>query len=67
MPLYEVTAGAPGDGVKPRLINARTKTGARSFAAKDTIHVELVSPLRAAVLVQRGSKIEDAIDDNPTE
>lgn len=60
MPLYEVTAGEPGDGVKPRLINAHTNTGARSFAARDTIKVAKVTAMRAATLVARGIKVEDA-------
>lgn len=60
MPLYEINAGAPGDGVKPRLIEAKTRIGARSFAAKDTIQVTKVTPMRVAVLVGRGVVVESA-------
>jgi hypothetical protein len=60
MPLYEVTAGDAGAAVKPRLINAHTNTGARSFAAKDTIKVAKVTAMRAATLVGRGVVVEDA-------
>jgi hypothetical protein len=63
VPIYEVTTGKPGDGVQPRLINARTKTGARTFASKDSIQVVKATPLRTATLMQRGVKLEHAIEE----
>jgi hypothetical protein len=58
MALYEVTAND-----KTRLIEAKSKQGARSYAAKDTIEVVRVTPLRVATLVSRGVKVETAIED----
>jgi hypothetical protein len=64
MPLYEVTAGEAGAGVKPRLIHASTNIGARSFAARDTIHVVKVTPMRVATLLSRGVKVENAPEES---
>lgn len=56
MGLYEVI----GPDNKPRLIEAKTRAGARSFAAKDSISVDRVAPSRAHTLAARGVKIEKA-------
>lgn len=56
MALYEVTP----KGGAPRLIEAHTKQGARSFAAKDAIEVVRCTAMRAHTLSARGVKVEDA-------
>jgi hypothetical protein len=59
MALYEVTP----KGGQARLIVAKTRAGARSFAAKDSIEVVKCTPQRAHVLAARGVKMETAIED----
>jgi hypothetical protein len=55
MPVYEVAA----KGAKPRLIKAKTKDGARGFAANE-LEVTRPSGERLLVLAARGCKIEYA-------
>jgi hypothetical protein len=58
MALYEVIND--GKEQEARLIEAKTKAGARSFAAKDTIKVVKATPHRIHLLSARGVKIEKA-------
>jgi hypothetical protein len=59
MPLYEVD-----DGRKVRLIDAKTSTGARSFAARQSILVHKATPARAHQLAARNIKIEVATNED---
>lgn len=59
MAVYEVTP----KGGEPRLIEAKTKISARSFAAKDSIEVIKCTALRAHVLAGRGVKLESALEE----
>ena len=58
MPLYRVD-----DGTKVRLIEAKTKQGARSFAASTRIKVDIASAHDAHKLAARGVRIESESDD----
>lgn len=64
MPLYEVTAAQDSrqDILGPRLIQAKTKSGALTFAAKTWIKIEKATPMRAHTLAARGVKVEDATE-----
>jgi hypothetical protein len=54
------------DGRKKRLIEAKTRAGARSFAAKDTIKVAKAEPHEAHKLAGEGVKLETALEDEPS-
>ena len=54
------------DGQKKRLIKAKTRAGARSFAAKDTISVVKAEPHQAHELAVAGVKLETALEDEPS-
>ena len=58
MPLYEVVNAADKS---VRLIEAKTRAGARSFAAKNEIEVVKATPSRIHVLAARGVKLETEI------
>ena len=60
MPLYEINAGAPGDGVKPRLIHAKTQVGPPAVCGQG--HHQCDEGHTAARLDTRGAwgKIENA-------
>ena len=60
MPLYEVTNLADQS---VRLIEAKTRAGARSFAAKDSITVVKATAHRAHLLAARQVKLETAIEE----
>lgn len=60
MAVYEVTNVADKS---VRLIEAKTRAGARSFAAKNAIEVIKATPQRTHTLAARGVKLETAIDD----
>jgi hypothetical protein len=62
MPLYEITAVDTPE-FPPRLIEAKTKTGALSYAAKSFLKVEKCTAMRAHTLAARGTKIEKVEDD----
>lgn len=51
------------DGKKKRLIHAKTRQGARSFAAKDTIRVVKAESHEAHKMALEGVKLETAIED----
>lgn len=48
------------DGHKVRLIEAKTRAGARSFAARKSIKVEAATPSASHKLAHQGIKIEVA-------
>jgi hypothetical protein len=54
------------DGKRKRLIHAKTRAGARSFAAKDTIKVVKAEPYEAHQLAVAGVKMETALEDEPS-
>jgi hypothetical protein len=58
MALYEVVNMAEESSA--RLIEAKTKAGARSYAAKEQIQVIKATPHRIHLLSARGVKIEKA-------
>jgi hypothetical protein len=58
MNLYEVISVDREASV--RLVEAKTKAGARAFAAQDSLKVERCSASRAHTLAARGIKIENA-------
>jgi hypothetical protein len=60
MPLYEVTAGKPPNLIGPRLIKAKNKATALSFAVGTWFKIDKCDAERAHVLSSRGTKIEDA-------
>jgi hypothetical protein len=62
MALYEVINTADQSA---RLIEAKTKSGARYFASKDALLVERAKPHRIHLLSARGVKIEKAEDIDP--
>jgi monoamine oxidase len=59
MALYEVD-----DGHRVRLIEAKTRAGARSFAARKSISIERATPARAHQLAARNIKIEVATNED---
>jgi hypothetical protein len=58
--LYEVTNVADKS---VRLIEAKTKAGARSFAAKNEIEVIKATPSRVHTLAARGVELETALEE----
>lgn len=66
MALYEVTtkAGDNQSAGQVRLIEAKTRAGARSFAAKDSIDVIRATAVRAHMLAARGVKMETALEED---
>jgi hypothetical protein len=52
------------NGQKKRLIEAKTRAGARSYAAKDTIKVEKASSFEAHKLALEGVAVETALEDD---
>jgi hypothetical protein len=52
------------DGHRKRLIEAKTRAGARSFAAKDLIKVVKASSFDSHELAVKGIKIESALEED---